>query len=114
MSSQTIQNSEQEHRTQTFVIFNREFEQSKSDHVYDGRFPPTYEEAVGISTAPNSGNVYTPQTNYNIPYPTWVDPTSRQTGTDNHSRSDIPEPYLSATMVTARYLLTSYFKNLIN
>ena len=113
MASRTTQDPEQQPQVQAFVIFNRSFQEPKQEGV-DGRFPPSYEEAVGISTGPSSASVYTPPEYLppredNVPaYTTWVNPTSQRNNTDHYPRSvysstpDTPEPYVSASVVTNR------------
>ena len=114
MSSQNNPDVDQQPPPHTaFVIFNSSFQAPKHETT-DGRFPPSYEEATGISAGPSSGNVYSgsrddPSAPYVPPYSTWVNPDSQQASFSDNFRRSIyssePEPsenYLSASSVNTR------------
>ena len=95
-----------------FTISNRQFQEPKHETT-DGRFPPSYEEAMGITpNAPSSTpSIYTSGGNINsgFTYSSWVNPeSSDQTSTSNIRSSNYTidtiqqEPYVSATVVTTR------------
>ena len=114
MSSQNDQGHEHQRQTNSaFVIFNSSFQAPKHETT-DGRFPPSYEEATGISGGISSDNVYCgsrddPSAPYVTPYSTWVNPDSQQDSYSNNFRRSIystdpepPEAYLNASSVNTR------------
>ena len=95
-----------------FTISGGQFQEPKHETT-DGRFPPSYEEAMGITpNAPSSTpSIYTSGGNINsgFTYSSWVNPeSSDQTSTSNIRSSNYTidtiqqEPYVSATVVTTR------------
>ena len=91
-----------------FTIFSRQFQEPKHE-TFDGRFPPSYEQAMGLETSATS--VYSgPSSNNNgFTYSAWVNAESPDQNSSNNFRSSIytvdtdqPEPYISATVVTTR------------
>ena len=95
-----------------FTIFGRRSQEPKHETT-DGRFPPSYEEAMGIEpSAPTSPpSVYTaPNNNYSgFTYSSWVNQESPDQSSSNNLGSSIytvdanpPEPYVNATVVTTR------------
>ena len=114
MSVQNNQESEQLPPADTaFVIFNHSLQRPKHETT-DGRFPPSYEEAIGVSASPSSVSA-----NYGLgdttsaanppPYSTWVNPDLQQDSFAERFRRSVyssepepSEPYLNATIVTTR------------
>merc|ERR1711944_394476 len=74
-----------------FTIFNRQLQEPKHETT-DGRFPPSYEEAMGITpNAPSATpSIYTSGGNINsgFTYSSWVNPES----SDQPSTSNIRSP----------------------
>ena len=107
MTDQNEQDPIRRPQNPAFVIFNRTFQEPKPEPT-DGRFPPSYEEAIGIGGP--SSNVYSPPIDDMVPpsYSPWANPTSEQSYGENFRRSiyssdpDTPEPYLNVTSVTTR------------
>ena len=106
-STQQSQDSSQQ--PPPFTIFNRQLQEPKHETT-DGRFPPSYEEAMGIAPSSTS-SVYTSEGHFSsgFTYSGWVNPEStNQTSSSNLPGSiytvdsNQPEPYVSATVVTTR------------
>ena len=114
MASENNQDTNQQPQNPAFVIFNRSFLDPKHE-TSDGRFPPSYEQAMGLPEDSSSARVYSPPTNSTPPpYNTdlgdsaWVNPNEsrwpeqfRRSIYSPMSDSE-PEPYLNATVVTSR------------
>ena len=115
MASQPSQDpSAPPHQNQTFVIFNRAFQEPKHE-VIDGRYPPTYEQAMGLPIQPPSNRTdafpepsasqYSP---WYLQSSTWANSAPQESNTDNRrdaSQVVLPassEPYLSATTVLSQ------------
>ena len=95
-----------------FTIFSRQFQEPKHQTT-DERFPPSYEEAMGIAPTSSSStpSIYTSAGNVNsgFTYSSWVNPESSDQASTSNIRSSIytmdthqEEPYVSATVVTTR------------
>ena len=91
-----------------FTIFNRQFQEPKHETT-DGRFPPSYEEAMGIEPSATLVQSGPSSSNNGFTYSTWVNPQSPDPNSSSDFRSSIytvdtdqPEPYISATVVTTR------------
>ena len=114
MASADNREVNQEQQNPAFVIFDRSFLEPKHE-TSDGRFPPSYEQAMGLPEDSSSARVYSPPSN-SIPPPyntdlgdsAWVNPSEsrwpeqfRRSIYSPMSDSE-PEPYLNATVVTSR------------
>ena len=100
----------QQQGQQSSVMFSRTFPEPKQQ-MYDGRFPPSYEEAMGMSTSgvgsPNSGyaTAYVNPGDAISPTPPWVysnpiyDNNSSSQMQPGQSSSHLPEPYLRPSIV---------------
>ena len=114
MASADNRDVNQEQQNPAFVIFNSSFLEPKHE-TSDGRFPPSYEQAMGLPEDSPSARVYSPPSN-SIPPPyntdigdsAWVNPSEsrwpeqfRRSIYSPMSDSE-PEPYLNATVVTSR------------